>query len=97
MDRPWEPVDKQLSETVSSYWVNFAKTGNPNGAGLPPWPAYTPSSHTTMQLGVRTGVMDTAEAAKLDFLLGALQNDRHFLLAVVFLASATHELDDSEL
>ena len=62
-----------MSDTVSSYWTNFAKTGDPNGAGLPSWAAYSADSHKTMQLGVRTGVMDTAEAAKLDFLLGALQ------------------------
>ena len=73
LDRPWELADKTVSDTVSSYWTNFAKTGDPNGAGLPSWAAYSANSHKTMQLGVRTGVMDTAEAAKLDFLLGALQ------------------------
>jgi para-nitrobenzyl esterase len=36
----WEPDDRKVSETLQGYFVNFIKTGNPNGPGLPPWPAY---------------------------------------------------------
>ena len=36
----WTDVDKKLADTMSSYWANFAATGNPNGKGLPAWPAY---------------------------------------------------------
>ena len=32
--------DKALSEQMSSYWVNFAANGDPNGEGLPEWPAF---------------------------------------------------------
>jgi len=40
-DRPAPtPKDEALSEMMRSYWTNFVKTGNPNGAGLPNWPAY---------------------------------------------------------
>ncbi|WP_052074607.1 carboxylesterase/lipase family protein [Shewanella mangrovi] len=38
--RAWTAADQQLADTMSSYWVNFAKTGNPNSAGLPEWPAW---------------------------------------------------------
>jgi para-nitrobenzyl esterase len=37
----WSPGDYRLADEVSSYWVNFAKSGNPNGHGLPVWPAFT--------------------------------------------------------
>ena len=33
--RPWTDLDRQLSDTISSYWVNFAANGDPNGKGLP--------------------------------------------------------------
>jgi para-nitrobenzyl esterase len=73
IDRPWDAADKKLSDTVSSYWTNFAKKGDPNGPGLPPWPAYSPTTHQTMELGSRSGAMSVAEGAKLEFFLAALK------------------------
>jgi para-nitrobenzyl esterase len=33
----WAPDDRLVSATMTRYWANFVKTGNPNGAGLPSW------------------------------------------------------------
>jgi len=50
-ERPFSALDRQLSVTMASYWINFVKTGNPNGAGLPEWPAFDAKSPTLMELG----------------------------------------------
>jgi len=42
----WRPEDRKLAQQISQYWVNFIKTGNPNGKDLPVWPPYRPGTNT---------------------------------------------------
>jgi para-nitrobenzyl esterase len=42
------PADQALADLISSYDVNFAKTGDPNGEGLPEWPAFTEQNEQVM-------------------------------------------------
>ena len=48
--RPWEPCDYTLEAAMSSYWANFAKTGDPNGEDLPTWQPYTAEHPVRMLL-----------------------------------------------
>ncbi|MBO0750308.1 MAG: carboxylesterase family protein [Porphyrobacter sp.] len=48
---PWTDEDRALSQELQGYWVNFAKTGDPNGPGLPHWPKFVSGKVTVMELG----------------------------------------------
>jgi para-nitrobenzyl esterase len=69
IDRPWSARDHALSEQMQQYWTNFAKTGNPNGEGLPQWPRYGASGQEVMELGDVTrpiAVLDPQRKALFD-------------------------------
>ncbi|MGH8256788.1 MAG: carboxylesterase/lipase family protein, partial [Steroidobacteraceae bacterium] len=52
--------DQSIGEAASSYWANFARTGNPNGGSLPTWPAYSPRSDELMNF-TETGPMPMSD------------------------------------
>ena len=66
-NRDYGDTDRQLSDVMASYWVNFAATGNPNGDGLPAWPAYTRTDEAAMELGDVVQVRQGVRAERLDF------------------------------
>ena len=54
-----------LSRQMSTAWVNFARTGNPNHSGLPHWPAYSTNTRATMYLDTPCEVRNDPEGKGL--------------------------------
>jgi para-nitrobenzyl esterase len=66
--RPWQQLDKDLENTISSYWVNFAKTGNPNGQNLPEWKSYDKQSGNIILLSDKIEIKAAFMKKEFDFL-----------------------------
>jgi para-nitrobenzyl esterase len=67
---PASESDRKVSDEISSYWVNFAKNGDPNGSGLPHWPAFTNTSEQVMNLDDPPKAIDVPNLQKLEVLDG---------------------------
>ena len=59
-------ADLEISEAMSTYWVNFAKRGDPSGEGVPAWPAFSDANPVVMYFGPtpHTGPVPSADALK---------------------------------
>jgi para-nitrobenzyl esterase len=60
-----KPEDLKLSDMISSYWVNFAKSGDPNGPGLPKWPAFADNNPQAMVFDATPGARPLPNLDKL--------------------------------
>lgn len=66
-NRDYDDTDRQLSDVMSSYWINFAATGNPNGEALPEWPMYDRDAEPAMEFGNTVQVRHGVRGERLDF------------------------------
>jgi para-nitrobenzyl esterase len=69
----WRPEDRKLADQVGAYWTNFARSGDPNAAGLPTWPTYNAAG------GWQVMHLDRTSEARPD-----TQRDRYLFLDEVW-------------
>jgi para-nitrobenzyl esterase len=67
---PWliDQDDRDIAALTSNYWVNFVKTGDPNGAGLPHWPSYRSADASFLAIDAPVKVQKDMDQARHDFL-----------------------------
>jgi len=73
------PQDQQVARMMNTYWANFAKSGDPNGSGLPTWPAYKSSTNEILEIqsdGRPVGKPDPRRA-RLDVIEKAVKSRDH--------------------
>ena len=64
----WSEWDHELSRIVSRYWTNFARTGDPNGEGVPTWPRYDPATDQSIVFADEVKALAGVRKDKLDVL-----------------------------
>jgi para-nitrobenzyl esterase len=62
------PEDRAVSDQMGAYWTNFAKTGDPNGPGLPQWPVYGSEQWMVMHLDATSTAKPDDHRARYMFL-----------------------------
>lgn len=67
---------ERLMNTLSGYWLNFARTGTPNGAGLPYWPQYQIGSGKVLRFGEGAPALDDIAFRERLVLLGRAMGNR---------------------
>lgn len=70
--------DKGVAKMINSYWVNFAKTGNPNEKGLPLWSMYDTNKNNIFELNKEgsAGTIQDYRKARLDIIEKAFESDK---------------------
>ena len=66
--RPWQQHDYDVQELMSSYWIQFIKSGNPNGNGLPQWKPYSKAEGAILEIDNTTTLKPALFKKEFDLL-----------------------------
>ena len=63
----WSDADRELANIMATYWTNFAKTGDPNGDGVPVWPNFTTGTERQLHFDdtITAGVVQNLQGLRL--------------------------------
>ena len=67
------PQEKKVSDMMQQYWVNFAKTMNPNGEGLPKWPVFEEGKATVMQFNNGASLIEMPNKERIKIIDGFMK------------------------
>jgi len=67
-ERPFTDWDYQLENIMSTYWVNFARNGNPNGKNLPQWPSFKVNKSHVVEFGEKVNAREMPFQEQLKFM-----------------------------
>jgi para-nitrobenzyl esterase len=70
--------DKEVAKIMNAYWVNFAKTGNPNGKGLPHWPVFDTTKNEVFEFktDASAGNFFDSRKARLDVIEKTFESNK---------------------
>jgi para-nitrobenzyl esterase len=72
----YEAIDDTVSRAMAGAWVQFAKTGNPNGPSLPRWPAYEAPDYRLLEYGDRIAIRSNPDSPAIHFFQNVIETMR---------------------